>query len=97
MFRRSDRIRGLPSQTIRDWNQRAFINPILRSIWNAYPGMVMWCIWKERNARIFHGLHKILKEIWSVVQDNVLSSIKCMQWTEQDKVIPRKELHVAEN
>ena len=47
MFRRSDRARGLPSQTIRDWNPRAFTNPILRTIWDAFPGMAMWCIWKE--------------------------------------------------
>ena len=67
MFRRSDRIHGLPSQTIRDWNQCAFTSPILRTIWNAFLGMAMWCIWKERNERIFRGQRKIPEEIWNVV------------------------------
>ena len=52
-FRWSDRIRGQPPQTIRDWCPRAFQNPIIRTIWDAFPGMAMWCVWKERNARIF--------------------------------------------
>ena len=97
MFRRSDRVRGLPSQTIKDWNQRAFSNPILNTIWNAFPGMAMWCIWKERNARIFRGLSKNPEEIWNTVQDNVIASIKCMQWSDQDMVPPKAEVHVAEN
>ena len=38
-----------------------------------------------------------MEEIWNVVQDSLLSSIKCMQWTKQDKFIPREEFRVAEN
>ena len=53
MFKRSDRIRGQPPQTIRDWYSQAFKNPIIRAIWEAFLGMAMWCVWKERNARIF--------------------------------------------
>ena len=52
-FRRSDRRRGQPSQTLREWCPSAYKNPIIRTIWDSFPGMVMWCIWKERNARIF--------------------------------------------
>ena len=32
-----------------------------------------------------------------MVQDNLVSSIKCMQWNEQDNIIPREELQIAEN
>ena len=35
--------------------------------------------------------------VWNTVQDNLLSSIRCMQWHEQDKIFPWEELQIAEN
>ena len=48
-FRKSDRKRSQPARTLMEWNQKTFKNRIIRTIWNALPGMIMWCIWKERN------------------------------------------------
>ena len=77
-FRRSDRNRGQPSQNLREWCPRAFKNPIIRTIWDAFPGMAMWCVWKERNARIFRDQCKDMEAVWNTVQDNLISSIRCM-------------------
>ena len=52
----------------------------------------MWCVWKERNARIFRGQSKNMEVVWNMLRDNLISSIRCMQWHKQDKVIPREEL-----
>ena len=54
--------------------------------------MAMWCVWKERNARIFCDLCKDMEVVWNMVQDNLLSSIRCMQWHEHDKIFPREEV-----
>ena len=53
MFRRSNRCRGNPTQSLRDWNPKAFKNNILRFMWQAFLGTVIWVIWKEQNNRIF--------------------------------------------
>ena len=52
-FRRSDRRWGQLAQTLKEWHPKSFKNPIIRSMWDSFPGMVMWCLWKEQNARIF--------------------------------------------
>ena len=52
-FRKSDRKRAQPARTLTEWNKKTFKNRIIRTIWNALPGMIMWCIWKERNGGIF--------------------------------------------
>ena len=73
MFRRSNRNRGQPSQTIREWSPRAFKNTIIRTIWDAFPGMAMWCVWKERNFRIFCNQCKDTEAVWNTVKENLLS------------------------
>ena len=90
-FRRSDRRRSQPSQTLREWHPKSYKNPIIRTIWEAFPGMAMWCLWKERNAQIFRDQRKDVEAVWKMVKDNLLSSIRCMQWHDQDKIIPREE------
>ena len=59
--------------------------------------MAKWCIWKERNARIFRVQRKDMEKVWNTMQDNLLSSIRCMQWHEQDKIFPREEVQIVEN
>ena len=59
--------------------------------------MVMWCIWNERNGRIFKDRKKNVDEFWSILQGNLLSSILSSQWDEEDKIIPKEEHHVAKN
>ena len=59
--------------------------------------MAMWCVWKERNARIFRDQYKDMEAVWNTVQDNLLSSIRRMQWQEHDNIFPREEVQIAEN
>ena len=55
IFRKGNRSRRNPDQTLRDWNPKDFKNNILRFLWQAFPGTVIWVIWKERNNIIFRG------------------------------------------
>ena len=73
-----------------------FKNRIIRTIWNALPGMIMWCIWKERNGRIFRGESSNPDKVWQTVRANLLASVKSMQWHDEDKLIPADESQVGE-
>ena len=95
-FRRSDRQRAQPARTLTDSNHETFKNRIIRTIWNSLPGMIMWCIWKERNVRIFRDKHNCIEKVWHMVRDNLLSSIRSMQWHDEDKLIPADEVHIRE-
>ena len=33
------------------------------AIWKAIPHCVMWCIWNEKNARIFEGCEQSILEV----------------------------------
>ena len=52
-FKRSDRRRGQPAQTLKEWHPKAFKNPIIKTMWDAFSSMAMWCLWKEQNDRLF--------------------------------------------
>ena len=95
-FRKSDKKRAQPARTLMEWNQKTFKNRIISTIWNALPGMIMWCIWKERNGRIFRDKCSSIDKVWQMVRENILSSIKRMQWHDEDKLIPANEIHVGE-
>ena len=82
-FIRSDRRRGFPAQTLKEWHPKAFKNRIIRSLWEDFYGMVKWCIWKERNGRIFRDRRKNVDEVWTILQDNLLSLIRSNEeWNE---------------
>ena len=74
-FQRSDRRQGQLAQTIRERHPKSYKNPIIRTMWDAFPGMAMWCLWKECNARIFRDHCKDVETMWKTVKDNLLSSI----------------------
>ena len=59
--------------------------------------MDLWCIWKERNGRIFKDRRHNVDYIWMTLHENLLSSIRSSQWDDEDKIIPREEIHVAAN
>ena len=77
-FRRSDKQRAQPARTLTEWNHKAFKNRIIRTIWNALPGMTMWCLWKERNGRIFRDKRNNIEKVWKTMKYNLLSSIRIM-------------------
>ena len=78
-FRRNDRKQGQPSQTLKEWLPKAFKNPIIISMWDAFLGMAMWCLWKEEKARIFRDQRRYSEAVWNTVKDKLLSSIWSMQ------------------
>ena len=79
-----------------EWNQKTFKNRIIKTIWNALPGMIMWCIWKERNSQIFWDKRSSPDQVWKMVRENILSSIKIMQWHDEDNLIPVNKIQVSE-
>ena len=74
-LQRNDRRQGQLAQSIREQHPKAYKNPIIRTMWDAFPGMAMWCLWKECNARIFRDHCKYVETVWKTVKDNLLSSI----------------------
>ena len=94
-FRWSDRKRGRTSQTLHEWHPKDYKNPIMRKIWDAFPSMAMWFLWKERNARIFKDQRKYVETVWKMMKENLLSSIRCIQWHDQDNIIPHEEVQMA--
>ena len=59
--------------------------------------MEMWCIWKERNGRIFRDKMNDVDEVWKTLKENLMPMICSMQWSDYDKIIQREESYVAEN
>ena len=94
-FRRSDRKQCQPSQNLCEWHPKDYKNPIMRKIWDAFPNMAMWFLWKERNSRIFKDQRKYVETVWKMMKENLLSSIRCIQWHDQDNIIPHEEVQMA--
>ena len=46
-------MRGQPDLTLKEWNLKAFKNPILGTLWMMFHGMLLWNLWKEQKNRIF--------------------------------------------
>ena len=56
--------------------------------------MTMWYLWKERSGRIFCDKSNNIEKVWQKVKDNLLSSIRSMQWHDEDKLIPTEKIHI---
>ena len=54
-------------------------------------------MWKERKGRIFRDRRQNVDEVWTILQENLLSFIHDSQWDEEDNIIPKEECHVAAN
>ena len=59
--------------------------------------MTIWFLWKEQNACIFRDQRKYVEMVWKTVKDNLFSSIQCMQWHDQENIIPHEEAHIVVN
>ena len=96
MFRKINKSRGDPGQTIKDWQPNIFKNNILCTLWQAFPGSVMCVVWKERNGRIFHDKFHSSEDVWKTLTSNLLETIHSMQWSEDDKVFSGPEKRIEE-
>ena len=56
----------------------------------------MWCLWKERNGRIFHDKRNSIEKVWHMVKDKLISSIQSMQWNDEETLILADEIHIME-
>jgi hypothetical protein len=54
-MRRTRRERNNIINTIKNWGNRSFQNPILNKIWKILLGFIVWLLWKERNRFIFYS------------------------------------------
>lgn len=76
VFRRSNRVRGHPELSIKEWDSKAFDNPIIQLIWRMFPGIILWHIWKERNNRIFRGISLESMKVWRKIVINVQETVR---------------------
>jgi len=91
LFRRSDRKRGQPVSSIQQWGEDPFSNSILNRLWCIYPAFLVWCVWKERNRRIFELKSKSTQDIWGRIRSLMIESLKLQAWNEQDLKAPPHE------
>ena len=85
IFRRSDKVRGQPDQTLKEWNLKAFKNLILGMIWIIFPWMLLWAMWKERNSHIFRDKKSNEEEVWKRIVHNLQEMVRNKQQGESDK------------
>lgn len=97
LFRRSDRKRGQPESSIHQWGEDPFSNPILNRLWCTYPTFLVWCVWKERNRRIFELKSKSIHDIWGRICSLMIESLKLQVWNEQDLKAPPPETIILLN
>lgn len=91
LFRRTDRRRGHPELSIQQWGEDPFSNSILNRLWFAFPGFLLWSIWKERNRRIFELKYKPSDEVWGRIRSLMIESLKLQSWSDQDLKAPAAE------
>jgi ribonuclease HI len=84
IMRKSQRNRSSINDTIENWNNISFTNPILNLIWDLLPGFTLWQIWKERNKRIFHSQSSPPDATWTKVRAQVTETVRNKSWTEKD-------------
>ena len=85
IFHRSDKVRGQPYQTLKQWNMKAFKNLILGMIWVMFQGMLSWVLWKERNNRIFWDNLSIEDEVWKRIIHNIQDTVQNKQLEDRDE------------
>jgi len=97
LFRRSDRRRGTPDISVQQWGREPFSNSILNSLWSAFPGFLLWNVWKERNRRIFDHKFNSRDAVWGRIRRLMIESLKLYSWGDQDLQAPPAERMLLHN
>jgi hypothetical protein len=92
-----DRARGSITNTIEQWCQATFTNPVLNKIWQLIPRFVVWKIWKERNKRIFQSKHSSLQQVWSKIYANIQETVRAQTWSVEDLTCNPSECIILSN
>jgi len=95
IFRRSNRVRGHPYQSIKEWDPNPFANPIILTLWQMFLEMVLWNIWKERNNRIFREDKLKSVEVWQKVVGNMQETIRSRQWDDMARKLSETERRIS--
>jgi len=74
---------------------KAFENPIVQLIWQMFPGMLLWHIWKERNSRIFRGEAVEWQKVWSKLVLNIKETVRSRQWDEGARRFTAEEKRIV--
>jgi len=72
VFKVSDRDISSILNTIENWISP---NPLLNRAWNLIPGIICWALWKERNAKIFKGIHNQEEVVLSIVKQTIRETL----------------------
>jgi ribonuclease HI len=96
-MRKSSRSRSNTNDTIDNWNNISFHNPILNHIWTILPGFTLWQIWKERNKRIFHSQPSSPEATWEKVKSLIQETTRSKPWTEEDQKCRPEEYSILQN
>lgn len=83
-FRRWARVGGNVSETIANWPSKNFKNAILNRMWELFPGILVWELWKERNGRIFDGKSRPLDKVWLNIEKHLKETLSLTPWTAED-------------
>lgn len=59
--------------------------------------MLMWTIWKERNARIFKDQKKHTDSLWEMLARNLKDTLQTHTWTDQDSKASAAESQILAN
>jgi hypothetical protein len=97
LMRKSSRNRGSTNDTIENWNNISFNNPILNHIWTLLPGFTLWQIWKERNKRIFHSQPSSPEATWEKVKSLIRETTRSKPWTDEDQKCRPEEHSILQN
>ena len=84
MFKCNGRNISRPDITIAKWPKNIFKNKIVNTIWDLYPGFVVWEIWKTRNLKIFENKKHWVDEIWVDLTTHLKETLTLTAWSKED-------------
>lgn len=81
-------------ETLGQWNQNLFSNPIINRAWTLVGRFTQWALWKEINERIFINRRRKLEKLWELIKQNIREIILTGDWSLEDfkTDIPKMEI-----
>jgi len=81
---RTCRVSNDITNSIRQWHQNPYKSEVLNQLWRLIPGLLTWCIWKERNKCIFKDQTTPLEIIWGNFCLNLKETLELRTWMLDD-------------
>ena len=93
-FRRTNRVKGNITETLKKWTDYPFESNILNQLWNFTPGFVLWSTWKERNSRIFKNTSSSPLVLWKDILKNLHETLYSKGWSSTDLPTSHQERRI---